>query len=86
MALKYRIEMKVAYKQQVKAAQIALTILKRIESLIPFEAACSRVFELESKDELIINRMVLSKYLNLLKRGIDKNKKELESLSNPLGE
>lgn len=74
MAVRYRIEMKLAIKQQIKAGKIALAILKRMESSIPFESACSQVHELETEEELTMNRSILLKYLAELKRGINKNK------------
>jgi hypothetical protein len=35
--------------------------------------AVTRVFELESKKEFIVNRMMINNYLTSLKKGLEKN-------------
>jgi len=84
MAVKYRIENKQAFIQQIKAGKILTEILKRVQSLIPFEGACGRVFEYEEKSDIIMNRIILSKYLNQLKSGLDKNKAKIDALPVPI--
>ena len=38
--------------------------------------AVTRVFELESKKEFIVNRMMINNYLTSLKKGLEKNQQE----------
>ena len=38
--------------------------------------AVTRVFELESKKEFIVNRMMIDNYLTSLKKGMEKNQQE----------
>lgn len=42
--------------------------------------AVTRVFELESKKEFIVNRMMIDNYLTSLKNGLQKNQKEYLAL------
>jgi hypothetical protein len=42
--------------------------------------AVTRVFELESKKEFIINRMMIDNYLTSLKKGLEKNQQEFVNL------
>ena len=42
--------------------------------------AVTRVFELESKKEFIVNRMMIDNYLTSLKKGLEKNQKEFLEL------
>lgn len=42
--------------------------------------AVTRVFELESKKEFIINRMMIDNYLTSLKKGLEKNQQEYVQL------
>ena len=38
--------------------------------------ACTRIFELESKKDVMINRLMIQNYIKSLKRGMDKNKED----------
>ncbi len=85
-AVKYRIEVKHILQQQVRLGTVLLAIMVRIKDLTPFEAACSRVFDLESKTgtgyplkevEHLLNRIMLGDYLNRLKVGLDRNREEM---------
>jgi hypothetical protein len=42
--------------------------------------AVTRVFELESKKEFIVNRMMINNYLTSLKKGLEKNQQEFVNL------
>ena len=49
--------------------------------------AVTRVFELESKKEFIVNRMMIDNYLTSLKNGLQKNQREyldLHKKANPV--
>ncbi len=43
---------------------------------LTLDFAVTRVFELESKKEFIVNRMMIDNYLTSLKKGLEKNQKE----------
>ena len=40
------------------------------------EFAVTRVFELESKKEFIVNRMMIDNYLTSLQKGLEKNQQD----------
>ena len=40
---------------------------------LTLDFAVTRVFELESKKEFIVNRMMINNYLTSLKKGLEKN-------------
>ena len=48
--------------------------------------AVTRVFELESKKEFIINRMMIDNYLTSLKKGLQKNQQEFVNLHKAEGD
>jgi hypothetical protein len=41
-----------------------------------FDFAVTRVFELESKKEFVLNRMMIDNYLTSLQKGLQKNQEE----------
>lgn len=43
---------------------------------VTFDFAVTRVFELESKQEFVLNRMMIDNYLTQLKIGLEKNQEE----------
>lgn len=56
--------------------KIVLHILERLMKGLTLDFAVTRVFELESKKEFIVNRMMIDNYLTSLKKGLEKNQKE----------
>jgi len=57
----------------LKLVKIVLHILERIMKGMTLEFAITRVFELESKTECVLNRLMIDNYLTSLKRGLEKN-------------
>lgn len=47
--------------------------------------AVTRVFELESKKEFIVNRMMIDNYLTSLKKGMEKNQQEYLAMHKQAG-
>ena len=56
--------------------KIVLHIIERLMKGMTLEFAVTRVFELESKKEFVINRMMIDNYLTSLKKGLEKNQQE----------
>ena len=63
-AIMYRREMKMLIQKHIVLAKIAHNILKRLESKFTFDFACSRVHDLEDHGEMLVNRLMIGKYLN----------------------
>lgn len=61
---------------QINLIKIVLHILERLMKGMTLDFAVTRVFELESKKEFIVNRMMIDNYLTSLKNGLTKNQKE----------
>lgn len=72
-ALVYRSEMKKILTNQINLIKIVLHILERLMKGLTLDFAVTRVFELESKKEFVVNRMMIDNYLTSLKRGLEKN-------------
>jgi hypothetical protein len=68
--------MKKILANQINLIKIVLHILERLMKGMTLDFAVTRVFELESKKEFIVNRMMIDNYLSSLKRGLEKNQKE----------
>jgi hypothetical protein len=79
-ALVYRSEMKKILINQINLIKITLHILERLMKGMTLDFAVTRVFELESKKEFIINRMMIDNYLTSLKKGLEKNQQEFVNL------
>jgi hypothetical protein len=58
---------------QVNLIRIVLHILERLMKGMTLDFAVTRVFELESKKEFVVNRMMIDNYLTSLKKGLEKN-------------
>ena len=68
--LVYRSEMKKILINQINLIKIVLHILERLMKGMTLDFAVTRVFELESKKEFIVNRMMIDNYLTSLKNGL----------------
>ena len=79
-AIIYRSEMKKILINQINMIKIVLHILERLMKGMTLEFAVTRVFELESKKEFVINRMMIDNYLTSLKKGLEKNQQEYLNL------
>ena len=66
----YRTEMKKVLINQINLIKIVLHILERLMKGMTLDFAVTRVFELESKKEFIVNRMMIDNYLTSLKNGL----------------
>ena len=75
-ALVYRSEMKKILINQINLIKIVIHIIERLMKGMTLDFAVTRVFELESKKEFIVNRMMIDNYLTSLKNGLAKNQKE----------
>ena len=73
-ALIYRIEQKRILVNQIRLIDVVLIILSRLMRGMTLEFAVTRVFDLESKKEYPINRLMIDNYLSSLKAGLEKNK------------
>ena len=58
---------------QINLIKIIQHILERLMKGMTLEFAVTRVFELESKKEFVLNRMMIDNYLTSLKKGLEKN-------------
>lgn len=55
---------------------MVLSILSRLMKGMTLEFAVTRVFDLETKKEYPINRLMIDNYLTSLREGLEKNKEE----------
>lgn len=55
-------------------------ILERLMKGMTLEFAVMRIFELESKNDHPLNRLMLDSYLTSLQRGLKKNQQEMFKL------
>ena len=81
-ALVYRIEQKRILTNQIRLVQVVLHILERIMKGMTLEFAVTRVFELESKKEFVVNRIMIDSYLTSLKNGLQKNQEDYMKANN----
>ena len=72
----YRMEFKKVLLNQINLVKLVLHILERLMKGMTLDFAVTRVFELEQKKEVVVNRVMIDNYLTSLKRGLEKNKKE----------
>lgn len=69
-------EFKRIIANQILLVKIVLHILERLMKGMTLDFAVTRVFELESKKEVIVNRAMIDNYLTSLKKGLEKNQQE----------
>ena len=75
-AMVYRMELKKILVNQINLIRIVLHILERLMKGMTLDFAVTRVIELESKKEFVVNRMMIDNYLTSLKKGLEKNQQE----------
>lgn len=68
--LVYRMEQKKILINQIKLVQVVLHIVERLMKGMTLDFAVTRVFELESKKEFFINRLMIDNYLTSLRNGL----------------
>lgn len=69
-AMVFRTEQKRILINQILLTKILLHIIERLMRGMSFEFACTRVFELESKKDHIVNRLMIDNYLTTLQLGL----------------
>jgi hypothetical protein len=57
-------------------------ILERLMKGISFDFAVLRVYELESKLDVVPHRLMIDNYLTSLRKGLDRNKQEFLQINN----
>lgn len=67
---------------QIKLVKVVTHILERLMKGMTLDFAVTRVFELESKQDFVLNRKMLDNYLTSLKNGLQKNKEAYLKLHN----
>ena len=72
----YRTEQKRILINQINLIKILLHMIERLMRGMTLDFAVTRVFELESKKEFPVNRLMIDNYLSSLKRGMKKNEDE----------
>lgn len=72
-AVVYRMEFKRIIVNQINLVKLVLHILERLMKGVTLDFAVTRVFELEQKKEVVVNRVMIDNYLTSLKRGLEKN-------------
>ena len=72
-AVVFRSEQKRILINQITLVRIALHILERLMKGLTLEFAVTRVFELESRQDHPINRLMMQSYLKSLEKGLKKN-------------
>jgi hypothetical protein len=72
----YRTEQKRIMINQIKLIKILLHMIERLMRGMTLDFAVLRVFELETKKEFPVNRLMIDNYLSSLKRGMKKNEED----------
>ena len=72
-AMIFRTEQKRILINQITLVKILMHIIERLMKGMTFEFAVTRIFELESKKDHAINRLMIDNYLTSLQRGMKKN-------------
>ena len=72
----YRTEQKRILINQVNLTKILLHMIERLMRGMTLDFAVTRVFELETKKEFPVNRLMIDNYLSSLKRGMKKNEED----------
>ena len=69
----FRTEQKRILINQITLVKIIMHIIERLMKGMTFEFAVTRIFELESKKDHAVNRLMIDNYLTSLQRGMKKN-------------
>jgi len=72
-AVIFRSEQKRILVNQIKLVKVVLHILERLMKGVTLEFAVTRIFELESRQDHHVNRLMIASYLKSLERGLKKN-------------
>jgi hypothetical protein len=72
-AVVFRSEQKRILVNQIKLVKVVLHILERLMKGVTFDFAVTRIFELESRQDHHVNRLMCGSYLKSLERGLKKN-------------
>ena len=72
----YRTEQKRILINQIRLIKILMHMIERLMRGMTLDFAVTRVFELETKREFPVNRLMLDNYLTSLKRGMKKNEED----------
>jgi len=72
-AMTFRTEQKRILINQIKLIKVIMHILERLMKGMTLEFAVTRIFELESRKEHPINRLMIDNFLTALQRGLQKN-------------
>jgi hypothetical protein len=75
-AVLYRSEQKKMLNNQIRLVNIVIHILERLMKGMTLDFAVTRIFELESKKDMPLNRKMINSYLESLRRGLEKNKQD----------
>lgn len=81
-AIVYRSEQKRILINQIKLVKVTLHIIERLMKGMTLDFAVTRIFELESKQDVVINRRMIHSYLESLQKGLEKNKQEYLKINN----
>ena len=73
-AVLYRSEQKKMLNNQIRLVNIVIHILERLMKGMTLDFAVTRIFELESKKDMPLNRKMIHSYLESLRKGLEKNK------------
>lgn len=69
----YRTEQKRILINQIKLLQVLMIIIERLMKGMTLEFATGRVFDLEEKRDVPVNRLMLDNYLRSLQKGLERN-------------
>jgi len=72
-AMIFRTEQKRILINQITLVKILMHIIERLMKGMTFDFAVTRIFELESKKDHAVNRLMIDNYLTTLQRGMKKN-------------
>ena len=81
-AMIFRSEQKRILINQITLIKIIQHILERLMKGMTIEFAVLRIFELESKKDHPVNRLMIDNYLTSLKRGLKKNEEDYFKVRN----
>ena len=59
---------------QIKLVNIVIHILERLMKGMTLDFSVTRIFDLERKEDVIVNRRMIDNYLTSLRNGLKKNK------------
>ena len=72
----FRTEQKRILINQILLVKILMHIIERLMRGMTFEFAVTRIFELESKKDHAVNRLMIDNYLTTLQLGLKRNEED----------